>query len=170
MKKITCIILTVAMVLLLAACGSSSEGGKTTEAKQQSGGGGYKFTYNGTEIVMHEKADSVLSALGEAKSYSEAASCLGEGIDKTYFYGSFYVTTYPKNGADYIASAWFADDTMTTAEGICIGDAKDKVEKVYGADKFNGNNAYVIESGEMNLTIIMKNDVVDSITYTAQFN
>ena len=39
------------------------------------------------------------------------------------------------------------------------------MEAAYGADTFNGTNAYVIKKGEGNLTIIMKDGVVNSIQY-----
>ena len=61
------------------------------------------------------------------------------------------------------------DDTVKTEEGISIGDSKEKVEEVYGADSFNGVNAYQVSGGEMSLTIIMDNDKVSSIQYAAIF-
>ena len=39
------------------------------------------------------------------------------------------------------------------------------METAYGADSFNGTNAYVITKGEGTLTIIMKDGIVSSIQY-----
>ena len=47
--------------------------------------------------------------------------------------------------------------------------AFEKVEEVYGADSFNGVNAYQVSGGDMSLTIIMDNDKVSSIQYAAIF-
>jgi hypothetical protein len=59
------------------------------------------------------------------------------------------------------------DDTLSTPEGVAIGDSKEKVESTYGADGYNGINAYEYTKGDCKLTIIMENDLVSSIQYGA---
>ena len=55
---------------------------------------------------------------------------------------------------------------VATEEGISIGSAQADVEKAYGAENYNGTNAFVIKKGVGSLTIILENGVVNSIQYT----
>lgn len=180
MKKIICLLLSLCLALSLAACGGEQPGETTlphsasdptpppeteTTAPQE----GFAFTVGGTEISMKANAAPILAALGEPKSYTEEASCAFTGLDKTYYFGSFYLTTYPQEDQDHIFSAWFADDTVTTAEGIYIGSTQAAVEAAYGKDGYNGVNAYILNKGETKLTIILTDGVVSSIVYDAVF-
>ena len=160
------ICLAVAACAILTACGGN--GGSKEEGSQAPvETGGHVFTYQNTKIEMKADAAPILATLGDAKSYTEAASCAFEGLDKTYYYGSFYLYTYPDGDMDRVNMVVLCDDTVATAEGISIGDSKEKVESVYGTDGYNGVNAYVLTSGETTLTIIMENDQVSSIQYAA---
>ena len=152
------------MAGLLAACGGTSDSKETTAAASGGKTEGYTFTYKGTTLYMGQDA-SVLEKLGDYKDYSETPSCAFEGNDKQYYYGSFYVCVGTLNGKELIDNIWFADDTVETDEGLCIGDSKDKVEELYGADGFNGINAYVYEKDGHKLTIIINSDEVSSIQY-----
>ena len=163
-------VMTAAM-LALSACGSNGGGDDGGGVVGDTGASapGYSFNYNGTEISMKSPAAPILDALGEAKNYAEETSCAFEGLDKIYFYGSFYLYTYPQGDEDFVNMVELVDDTVTTEEGVSIGDTKEKVEEVYGADSYNGINAYILKSGETTLTIIMNNDKVSSIQYAAVF-
>lgn len=171
MKKILCLILAVFTVLCLAACGGtdpatnngSNQGGNAPVAATD----GYVFNYNGTKIAMHAEAAPIIAALGEAKTYTEEASCAFTGLDKTYYYGSFYVQTYPIGDKDYIFGVWFADDSVATDEGVYVGMSQADVEAAYGADSFNGTNAYIMTKGKSTLTVILKDGTVSSVQYDA---
>ncbi len=182
MKKLIVLVLALCMAASLAACGGNDTPDTTAAGNQASttapenssdttGGGdapqteGFTFTYNGTEIAMHAPAAPILEALGEPLNYTEQASCAFEGLDKTYYFGSFYLETYPMGDEDYVYGFWFADDSVTTQEGIYIGAAQADVEKAYGADSFNGSNAYIVTKGDTMLTVILENGVVSSIQY-----
>jgi len=178
-KKIICLILALAMMACFAACGSTetaNNSGNTGTSNTQSGdtpvaaNDGYVFTFNGTNIPMHAEATDIIAALGEPKTYTEEASCAFTGLDKTYFYGSFYVQTYPVGDKDYIYSVWFADDSVSTNENIYIGAPQAQVEAAYGADSYNGTNAYILTKGETKLTVILTDGVVSSIQYDALFD
>ena len=169
MKKrmiLAVVCLAVAICTLLCACGGGS-GSKEEGTQNQTETSGHVFVYKDAKMVMKAEAAPVLATLGDAKSYTEAASCAFDGLDKTYYYGSFYLYTYPDGDIDRINMVVLCDDTVATAEGISIGDSKEKVESIYGADGYNGVNAYVLTSGESTLTIIMENDQVSSIQYAA---
>lgn len=162
MKRIISLILALAALLCLTACGGG-DAGETTPAAAE----GYKFTYNGTEIAMKADAAPILAKLGEPKSYTEETSCAFTGLDKTYYFGGFYMTTYPDGDKDYVYSVWFADDSVTTQEGVYIGATQAEVEKAYGADSFNGSNAYVLTKGESTLSIMLTDGTVSGIRYDA---
>lgn len=174
MKKIILLLTASLMVLSLAACGGKGNETKATDApatQAQQGGSetsdkGFTFTTNGVEIYMDEDAAPVIEGLGEYKDYTESSSCAFEGMDKSYFYGSYYVLTGSLSGREFISGLYFVDDTVETDEGLCIGDSKDKVEQLYGTDGFNGSNAYVMDKGPSKLTIILEGDEVSGITYT----
>lgn len=166
MKKLLILLLALIMVASLAACGGdTNEETKGTEDTSGTPADGFVFEYKGTKISIHAEAAPILAALGEAKSYTEQTSCAFEGLDKTYYYGSFYLDTYPNGDKDYVYGFWFADDSVSTEEGIYIGATKAQVEKAYGADAFNSNNAYIITKGDTTLTVILEEGVVTSIQY-----
>lgn len=163
MKKLIAILLAVAMMLCFAAC-------QPTETPDDSGNkepvqDSFSFTYKGTKIALHAPAAQVIAALGEPKTYSESTSCAFEGLDKSYGYGSFYLETYPIGDKDYVYGWYFVDDMVENDEGICIGASKADVEAAYGAESFNGTNAYTVKKGSGMLTIILENDVVSSVQY-----
>lgn len=171
MKKLICLILAALTMLSFAACGNSqttgNNGGNQGSNAPVAALDGYVFNYNGTKIAMHAEAAPIITALGEPKTYTEEASCAFTGLDKTYFYGSFYVQTYPIGDKDYIFGVWFADDSVATDEGVYVGMAQADVEAAYGADSFNGTNAYVMTKGKSTLTVILKDGVVSSVQYDA---
>ena len=164
MKKILSILLAVAMIFCFAGCGGNEDSQGDTQAKPQEKG--FSFTYNGTEITLHAPAEPIVAALGEPKQYSESTSCAFVGLDKSYGYGSFYLETYPVDGKDFVYGWWFVDDMVENEEGICIGSTQAEVEAAYGADTFNGSNAFTVKRGDGVLTILLENGVVSSVQYT----
>ena len=183
MKKFIIFAVLACLLLSLAGCntadttpptGNTNAGSNTENAPSGNTSGestgdkteeGFVFNYNGTEIKMHAPAAPIIAALGEPKTYTEEASCAFVGLDKTYYYGSFYLDTYPIEGEDFIYGFWFADDSVTTEEGIYIGSTQAQVEKAYGAENYNGSNAYLITKSGERLTIILEDGVVLSIQY-----
>lgn len=170
MKKILCMMLALLLAMSMAACGG--EGDPTTAPTTGTNtptpaNDGYIFNYNGTAIVMHADAAPILAALGEPKTYTEEASCAFEGKDKTYFFGSFYLQTYPIGDKDYVYGVWFADDSVTTDEGVYVGMSQKEVEAAYGTAGYNGSNAFIMTKGASRLTVILTDGKVSSIQYDA---
>ena len=176
MKKIFALILALTMVLTLAACGGDAPettapaAGNNTPALNAPvlpDPASWKYTVQGVDILMHAPAAPILEALGEPVSYTEEASCAFTGLDKTYYYGGFYIQTYPMGDEDFIYSAGLVDDSSTTPEGIYIGATQAEVESAYGSDGFNGSNAYIMPGTTSTLTIIITDGIVSSIQYDA---
>lgn len=187
-KKAAVLVLTAA--LLLAGCGSNAKviegevkttGGEEakeetqtpedgaeveaeTPATEEAAHKGYVFVYQ--DIVMEMDADAapVLEKLGEANSYFEAPSCAFEGIDKMYTYSSFELDTYPTGEKDYISAVIFKDDSVTTQEGIGIGDSREKLVETYG-EGTEETGMIVYHSDDMKLCFIIQDDNIASIEY-----
>lgn len=139
---------------------SGNEGQTQTQGQK-----GYLFTYKGVTIGMDEDAAAIVAALGEPQSYFEAASCAFEGLDKIYTYSGFELDTYPTDGADYVSAVIFKDDSVSTAEGVVIGDTKEKVEQTYGVPASTTDSLSVYEKDGMELRFIFSGTDVVSIEY-----
>ena len=158
MKKL--LILLMAMTVL-SGCGSSEKKEVVQEEKE------YVFEASGVTIQMNKEAAPLIQKLGKEISYFEAKSCAFEGLDKTYTYPGFQLVTYPKDDKDYVSSIELKDDSVSTPEGVSIGDPVSKIEEVYGKDHQKEDNAYSYTSGKSTLKFIFEDDSITSITYTA---
>ena len=176
MKK-NVLVLTMMLAMVLCACGGSSkkiEGEVNTSneqtqeaettAEESTQAKGYTYIHN--DVVVEIDADAALAVeqLGEPLSYFEAPSCAFEGIDKIYTYSSFEIETYPMEGKDFISMVTFKDDSITTPEGVGIGDTADKVKEVYG-DCTEEGGMLVYEKDDMKLCFIVKDGAVVSVEY-----
>lgn len=155
MKRITSLIAALSILLCLTGCGGADVPPD------------YSFTFGDIQIAMNAEAAPILAALGEAKGYTEERSCAFTGLDKTYDYGSFCLTTCPIDGEDFVYSLWFADDSVSTEEGIRIGSPQADVRMAYGGEHYNGINTYIMEGQKMKLTIILTDGIVTGVRYDA---
>ena len=179
MKK-NILVLTFALTCVLCACGGESskkiEGEVNTASEQtqeaestveEDGASGYKgYAYIQDDVVVEIDADAapIIEQLGEPLSYFEAPSCAFDGVDKIYTYSSFEIDTYPLEGKDFVSTITFKDDSITTPEGVGIGDAADKVKEVYG-DCTEEGGMLVYEKDDMKLCFIVKDGAVVSVEY-----
>lgn len=154
MKRISLILLTAVMLLSLVGCGATD-----IDLQEEN----FSFIYNGTKITLGAEAAPIIDALGEPRSYTEEPSCAFEGMDKTYYYGSFYLSTYPMDDKEFVYSFWFVDDSVATEDGVRIGNTQADIELVYGVDCFDGTNTYTQSAGKSKLTIILIDGLVTSI-------
>lgn len=156
MKKFCIYMLTILAFLNLTGCQSEQP---HTAAES------YTFTYQEVQIPINADAGPIIDALGEPKGYTEEPSCAFEGLDKTYYFGSFYLSTYPEGGNDYVYSLWFADDSVAAENGLRIGCTQQEAEAILGAGCFDGTNVFTSEKGESRLTVILTDGFVTSIQY-----
>lgn len=174
--------LTTCMLVGLAACGGGDEKvidgnpTPTTAAVQENNNGdtaqtqtpktnGYVFTYNGVEVNVDADAAAYVEKFGEPVSYYETPSCAFDNLDKFYTYQGFEIDTYYSNGKDLVLSVVLLDDTVSTTEGICIGDAQDKVATKYGEPTEKNDTSATYKKDNMKLVFIFKDGVVAAIEY-----
>ena len=186
-KKIAAIILTAGL-LALTGCGDSEKvidgniENVTTGSRSEEPTGemessqapeqqaetavsiGYVFEAGAVTVGVDADMAPVLQALGDPASYFEAASCAFEGLDKIYTYSSFEIDTYPQQDRDLVSAIILKDDSVTTAEGICIGDSLEKLQETYG-DGVQENGMLVYEKDGMKLCFILQDDNIISIEY-----
>lgn len=178
MKKIIVLLIAAFIILpVLSGCGeskdTSSSQANSSESTVSSAGENsaaadiYYFKQKDVEIRMAAPAASILSALGDPLDFFEQPSCAFQGMDKFYNYSSYEISTYQIDGVDYIYTVNFLDDGVSTPEGICIGSAFNKVTEAYGNDYKEQNGFYTYTSGKTDLQIVVKDNVVTGITYTA---
>lgn len=182
-------VLMAASLLVLAGCGESERvidgdvvnvttGSRTGEeepagqqesiqAPQQAEGSvsrGYVFVTGGATVEVDSDMAPILQVLGEPMSYFEAASCAFEGLDKIYTYSSFEIDTYPLQDRDLVSAVILKDDSVATAEGVCIGDTLEKLLETYG-DGTRESGMLVYEKDGMKLCFILQDDSIISIEY-----
>ena len=171
-KRLFCILLALSMAAALAACGSGGEDPdrQNTEGQAlptQSAADGYAFAVSKADnyiVAIDNNMTDVLAALGEPITYFEAASCAFEGLDKTYTYSGFTITTRPDGDQDFVNSILLTDDSAVTPEGIYIGCSADEVTAAYGEGSRTENVISYIR-GDSAMNFVLKGDKVVSIEY-----
>lgn len=184
-KNVFGILLGVSLLAGITACGndakviegtSATADVSATETQTQAGGSteivlsnsaanGWTFQTAGVTLAPDMDMNTIADQLGEPKSYFEAASCAFEGLDKIYTYASFEIETYPQDTADCIKSIVLKDDTVSTPEGVSIGDSEDKVRDTYGEPTEESTGKLVYQKEQTNLVFVVSSGVVASIEY-----
>lgn len=178
-KRIIFTLLSLAVLASLTACGGNSAGDAPNPGGspngsaqvsapangQDAGAKAFSFVTNGTEITVNENMSEVLAALGECQSYFEAESCAFEGLDKTYTYAGFVITTRPDGEQDFVNSIRLTDDSAVTREGAYIGCTADQIREIYGDAEEEHIGALSYAGGDTMLSFILEDGVVISIEY-----
>lgn len=155
-KSVICIILCLGLVAAFAACnGEKPEGDADI----------YYMEYNGVRIELGAKADSVLKALGEARSTKELGDCGGLGAQVKYSYTDIDVYTLKTDDGETVDQISFANDIPKTSKNICLGASVDAVIEAYGepTEKNDGDMRYI--DGDMVLKFKTDNGAVKAIEY-----
>ena len=189
-KTIAMLMCALLICALLAGCGGSGKSGDTapttsesitpgdaggaSDAAEQGGeqapgaaGSKYTFTFKDTEVAVNGDMAPLAEKLGEPGDYFESESCAFQGLDKVYTYGSVIIRTYPKDGKDYVLSVELKDDTVTTREGVYIGQTRDDVTAAYGDPGEETAAALRYVDGDCTLTFLLTDGKVTDITYTS---
>jgi hypothetical protein len=136
-------------------------------APQSPNADGFIFVYDGESVYMGEDMSAVLARLGEPKTALEAPSCAFPGeIDKVYGYAGANILTFPDDGVDYVYMVNYMDDSITTPEGIRLGDTLDDVTAAYGGGYTEEMSQYTYTKGDTYLRFLLDGEgFVISITY-----
>ncbi len=129
---------------------------------------GYAFKHNNVSIYMNTNVAPVIESLGECQQYFESESCAFKGLDKTYNYGGFEITTYPLDDKDYISTVYLMDDTVSTPEGVYLGATVDDMIAAYGDNYIESSGSYTYVKDDSKLQFIAKDNEIISITYLAE--
>ena len=173
MKKAILVFLAVLMAAALCACGEKTisgggdngGGGDQDVSAPSAGAGGYIFETGGVKVEIDAQMADIEEALGEPKSYFESQSCAFGELDKVYTYSGFRIDTYQINGIDYISDVIFTDDTISTPEGLAIGDSADKAKELYGEPTTEDATRLVFENGNMKLVCLLDGSSIKTIEY-----
>lgn len=196
MKRICTLFLALLLLASLTACGSKEDkqpdtvnppasdsandatppaGDKTDAPSTPSGpaptpkaDSKYVLSYQGCELPMNTDFAPLLAYLGEPASYFEAESCAFEGLDKTYTYSGFVITTRPDGDKDYVSSIVLTDDSVTTPEGVYIGSPAGDVTAAYGQGDTASDTLLGYVRGGTALNFILDGGKVISIEYLAE--
>ena len=169
MKKIICLLCAVlGVTLLFSACGGSAKPETAPTHAPAAAEAAYVFraaNAGNFEIRPGQDMAKVLAALGEPQSYFEAASCAFDGLDKTYTYAGFVVTTYPDGEQDFVNSVRLTDDSVTTPEGVYVGAGLAAITAAYGEPAEQTETLLRYTGGNTALTFTMENGKAVSIEY-----
>lgn len=183
--KLSHTLLALCAALSLAACGEpdqtaqiqavqgqppSAGSAAAQSAAPAAGSGAFVFqaeTSAGTvSVSINEDMAEVLAALGEPQSYFEAASCAFDGLDKSYTYSGYRITTRPEGEKDFVNSILLTDDSVTTPEGIYIGCTAEEVTAAYGESEPAGaDTVLAYTKGDAALNFVLEDGKVVSIEY-----
>ena len=154
--------ISFALVCILLVCFVGCDGG--SEVK------GYVFKSGEVEIKVGGNADAVVSALGEPQNLVETPSCGGGAEpDREYTYAGFKFNTVNENGVNKIVKLVITDDSVSTPEGIFIGDGREAVIEVYGNNfTENASGTLIYTDGEVSLMFGITNGCVSAIHYVEE--
>lgn len=154
--------ISLALVLAMIACFVGCDGGSETKS--------YLFKSGEVEIKVGGDANAAVSALGEAQNLVETPSCGGGAEpDREYTYAGFKFNTVNENGVNKIVKIVLTDDSVSTPEGISIGDGREAVIETYGADYTeNASGTLVYTDGVSQLMFGITDGSVSAIHYVEE--
>lgn len=154
--------ISLALLLAMLVCFVGCDGGSETKS--------YLFKSGEVEIKVGGDANSAVSALGEAQNLVETPSCGGGAEpDREYTYAGFKFNTVNENGVNKIVKIVLTDDSVSTPEGISIGDGREAVIETYGADYTeNASGTLVYTDGASQLMFGITDGSVSAIHYVEE--
>ena len=170
MKKLVSIIAAALVLGSLCACGVekvtiSGSTEKPSAVVEQATEESYVFKVDGVSIAMGQDISEFMDSLqGNLGSFDEP-SCASDGIDKVYFFKSYQICCFPDGDNYYVYSVTLQDDTVSTAEGLCIGDSVSKITELYGDEPDIDGVNYSYQKGNSQLLITVEEEKVTAINY-----
>lgn len=150
--------ISLMLAALLALCFVGCNGGEAS---------GYVFKSGDTAIAIGGEANSIVDALGEYIHKVETPSC-GGGVepDREFIYSGFKFSTVNENGVNIIVKIVLTDDSVSTPEGVSIGDSREDVIAAYG-DSYTESpeGALIYSDGVTRLLIGFTDGAVSAIHF-----
>jgi len=125
----------------------------------------FTFLFNGTIIYLDQNMAEVLDALGEPVGVRQTPSCAFDGYDRIFGFGAINVHTYPVGDEDFVQIISIRDDSITTRNGIRLGDSWDRVLDAYGSDYVQDFSIFTFTKGSTALSFFVDDGTVVEITY-----
>lgn len=161
MKKLITALLAIVVVFAFTACNNNGGDNSAEETENLSKVSEFTFVVNGVTVTPGKTMPS--EKLPEPKAISKVPSVAFEGTDDVYFFGDFEITAHVANGENEVYSVNFINSAVSTAEGLKLGDTKEKMIELYG-ENYEANNKECLYKGEINeLCVIIRDNVVTSI-------
>lgn len=134
MKKILSLLLLLVFCITGCQQNTSDNGNDKPSENTTSENTKCFYVVNNTTIIPGKDFAPMYEKLGEPVSFSEAASCYYDGMDKVYTYEGFEIKTYPVNDKDYVQDICMSSEIFSTDKGISIGSTLEEVVAAYGED------------------------------------
>lgn len=170
MKKLTALILALAVVLALCACSGGDNAGDDKDYEPDYGE--LYYAAGDVKFGIMDPAEEVLAALGEADSTFESNSCAYQGKDKFYYYSGFEILVNDVDGVERVTGITLADDTVSNPQGVKIGMKTDEALALMdGMEYVQAGDTYKFVSGSAMLRIQSAPDAtVSAVEYTVAAN
>jgi len=125
----------------------------------------FALVYNGVTIQMDQDMDYLLPLLGEPLGVFEAPSCAFDGIDRIFGFAGIQIHTYPDGDLDRVHTISFLNDSITTVEGITLGNSWEDVLAAYGSDYEQDITMFTYTINRTTLSFFVEGDMVIGVIY-----
>ena len=125
----------------------------------------FVISIGGTKIKLGDNVQNAINACGSGYEYSEAVSCVHDGMDKVYTYNDVEFYTYPDGSIDRINEIILTSPAYQTSRGITVSNSIDMVNNAYG-NEYADNNQYFVSYKDTDgiLSFYRSGDTVTSIS------
>ena len=130
----------------------------------------YSFKSGEVGFSVNHDADAVIEKLGDPIDLVETPSCGGGAEpDREYTYAGFKFNTVNENGINKIVKIVLTDDSVSTPEGISIGDGREAVIETYGENfTENASGTLTYTDGSVKLMFGITDGCVSAIHYVEE--
>jgi len=129
----------------------------------------FNFEFRGNVLSLNQDMNDVLDLLGEPTGVRQTPSCAFEGYDRIFGFGAINVHTYPLGDDNFVQVISIRDDSVTTVNGIRLGDSWEDVLAAYGIDYEQNFSIYTFTRGNTTLAFFIEDGIVVEITYSLLF-
>lgn len=160
-KKLITVLLAAMLVFAFTACNnkavdtSSEDNGNISKVSE------FSFVVDGVTVTPGKIMPT--EKLPEPQAVSKVPSNAFEGTDDVYFFGDYEITAHIEGGENEVYSVYFINSSVSTAEGLSLGDTREKMVELYG-ENYQANDKECIYKGEKTeLCVIVQDNIVISI-------